>query len=146
MSTRPLLTDSPKIHEAQPVDDVAELRLEMQELRDEFGRFRVGVEQNLQQLAALLHRVKSAFAVNTDGNSPSQEQPRASRVWQSWIEKLPGRKADLIRALLEHGPMTGTQLEIAAHCPHGSLAQVIHELKRLNLISKNGDKYSLKEL
>jgi hypothetical protein len=75
-----------------------------------------------------------------------QQSDKKRGVWDSWKQKLPGKRADFIQALLDHGDMTGTQLRVATHTAAGSVAGVIHDLKKLGLINKNGDRYSLKEL
>jgi hypothetical protein len=80
------------------------------------------------------------------GPAPPGFQQKKSAAWQLWIEKLPGRRADFIRVLLDHGEMTREQIKVAAKCGNTTLSDTISKLKGMGLVEKHGDKYSLKEL
>jgi hypothetical protein len=120
----------------------------LRESRDEMAQMMKSVVAYMERFRQL-HEVLGAMlgeANSVSSQSVNTKMPQSRGVWESWINKLGGRRADIIRALLEHGAMTGTQIRISAHIPEGSLGSTIHDLKKLGLISKNGQHYSLKEL
>ncbi len=88
----------------------------------------------------------SADSIAEDSNGHSSS-PRSSAVWESWIQRLGGKKAQFIRAMLDHGhPMTSEQLRVATHTGRSTVPQIIHQLNVLGLINKNSGRFSLKEL
>ena len=86
-----------------------------------------------------------AMGVNGNPSSP-QQNSRISAVWESWKQKLGGKAADAIDALLLHGEMTHTQLKIHIQCGQQTVYDTVHKLNRAGIINKNGGKISLKEL
>ena len=79
--------------------------------------------------------------------SVSVSSPRASAIWDSWKQKLGGKQAEFIQALLEHGhPMTSEQLRVTTHTGRSTVPQIIYKLNSLGLINKHDGKYSLKTL
>lgn len=80
------------------------------------------------------------------GVEETASNPRVNAVWESWQNKLGGKKAAFIKAMLEHGEMTAVQLKVATHTGTSTVPQVIYELNKLGLITKNDGKYSLKKL
>jgi hypothetical protein len=128
-------------------DQVAAARRELEAQRSESSR---AVAELRRQLLPLFQALRAVFG-EIDAIAPQaangvyQQNDKKTAVWESWMKKLPGKRADFIQALLEHGEMTGAQLRVATHTAAGSVAGIIHELKKLGLINKNGGKYSLKE-
>jgi|HubBroStandDraft_6_1064221.scaffolds.fasta_scaffold294408_2 hypothetical protein len=87
--------------------------------------------------------------VDTDsaaGPAPPGFQQKKTAAWQLWIDKLPGKRAEFIRALLDHGEMTREQIKVATKSGNTTVSDTISKLKGMGLVEKNGDKYSLKEL
>lgn len=66
--------------------------------------------------------------------------------WQSWKEKLPGKPASVITALLEHRELTVKQLMAATKSGQNTIYQVMSKLGKLNLVNSSGGKYSLRAL
>lgn len=77
--------------------------------------------------------------------APAVDQ-RATAVWESWKQKLPGAPAKVIDALLLHAEMNYTQLAIAIGVHRNSIPNIIWKLKRAGLITKNGNRVSLNQL
>ena len=142
---------------------IASLELENNELKDQLreAQTALGVVRNAnsqavsrlrQQLSPLYQALKGVFgemAAFEDvpaSSAEPQENDKKRAIWESWKQKLPGKRADFIQALLDHGEMTSAQLKVATHSGTSTVPQVIYELNRLGLIQKNGSKYSLKEL
>jgi len=130
-------------------EDLAIARAEAERAKNQAAR---SVGELRRQLNPLYQALRMVFG-ELDAIAPASEATGAPgyndkklAVWESWKQKLPGKRADFIQALLDHGEMTGTQLRVATHTAAGSVAGIIHELKKLGLIQKSGDKYSLKEI
>lgn len=77
-----------------------------------------------------------------NGDAP----PKHSGIWEKWKAQLPGKRAEAIQALLDHGELTIPQLRVAIHCGQQTAYDVTSALNKLGLINKNGGKYSLKKL
>lgn len=97
-----------------------------------------------QALRAVFGEIEAVGGGTSD--EASTENPRVNAVWESWKNKLGGKKAAFIQALQEHGAMTAEQIRVATHTGSSTVPQVIYELKKLGLITKDNDKYSLKKL
>ena len=168
MSTsRPLLGEYAG-EQPQHSDDTAKLHKRIKELESEVHALREQVRERgdrlyacerpmqmlRKELSPLRNAINAIFGeLDAAGIGENQQQDfsssgnsRVNAIWNSWIQKLPGKKAEFIRALLEHGEMTAVQLKIATHTGTSTVPQVIHQLKDLGLIEKNGSKYSLKPL
>ena len=65
--------------------------------------------------------------------------------WENWKANLRGKAADFIDALLTQGPSTAKQLKRLTRSGTSTVPQIIHKLKSLGLIEKNGSLYSLKK-
>lgn len=72
--------------------------------------------------------------------------PKAHGVWESWKQKLGGKSAETIQALLEHGEMNVAQLRVATHSAQQTVYDTMFKLNKLGLINRNGGRYSLKSL
>lgn len=146
-------------------DDDERLRAENQRLRDRIGHVETDLREmhlkaqqtqtamnNLRRQLNPLYRALQAVFGELDSvlapDAPENEAmpPRVSAVWQSWKQKMPGRPAEFIDILLQHGEMTAPQLRIAAKCASDTVYQTIHKLNRAGLIEKNNGKFSLKRL
>jgi chromosome segregation ATPase len=106
-----------------------------------------GVTQLRQILSPLHQALGMVFGEIDSMNPPSQvSDSRVSAVWESWKQKLGGKQAEFIDAMLTHGEMTATQLKIATKSGQQTVYDTIHKLNKAGLINKNGGKFSLKEL
>lgn len=129
-------------------------------LEDELIRARANAQRSIGELrnhlTPLYRALRQVFG-DMDAIGPSDDAPftvatgipqndRKLKVWESWKQKLSGKKADFIQALLDHGEMTSAQLKVATHTASSTVPQIIHQLKDLGLIEKNNGKYSLKSL
>lgn len=108
------------------------------------SRLRAQLAPLYQALQAVFGEMAAFDDVPVSTSAPQNDKKRA--VWESWKQNLPGKRAEFIQALLDHGEMTSSQLKVATHSGTSTVPQVIYELNRLGLIQKNGSKYSLKEL
>jgi hypothetical protein len=80
------------------------------------------------------------------GSAQPGSQKKNVAAWELWMQKLPGKRADFIKVLLDHGEMTREQIKVATHCGNTTLSDTLSKLKIMGLVEKNGDKYSLKQL
>lgn len=139
-------------------DDLRDARQELDDLRADKERLDRSI-RNLQQQLSPLHRALRALfgeielAVGEDTAvpmsvpaMPGAAQPAIDPRWQSWKEKLPGRPAEMIDALLLHRDMSTRQLATALHCGKDAIYQAAHKLSQVGLISNVGGRYSLKPL
>jgi hypothetical protein len=133
---------------------VDDLELELQKQKNESKRAAQAIA-NLRDVLNPLHRAMKLIFGEIDSVDIPEYQPYTttttvsvnSPAWETWKQKLGGKKAEFIQALLDTGhPMTSEQLRISTHTGRSTVPQIIHELKKLGLIEKNGDKYSLKQL
>lgn len=128
--------DSPK-----DIDPFSELRKELRQ----FGQL------SSQQITDLRKRVER-IELFLSSFSRSQSAPVAvsdhkSFIWEEWKEKLKSKPLSaFIDAFLTHGELDANQLAIITKCGRGNVSQYIYRLNKLNLINKNGDRYSLKQL
>lgn len=104
-----------------------------------------------RQLSPLYQAFRAVFGeIEAVGGTEEEQQqavsPRVNAVWESWKQKLGGKKAAFIQAMQEHGEMSAVQLKVATHTGTSTVPQVIYELNKLGLINKNGGKFSLKKL
>ena len=130
------------------------LSLEIQRLNSELDAARRENAKTIsalrRQLTPLYQALRIVFgemdAIGEDTRENAAVNPKVSAVWESWKQKLGGKQAEFIQALLEHGSMTAIQLKVATHTGTSTVPQVIYKLNTLGLIDKNGGKYSLKQL
>jgi hypothetical protein len=85
------------------------------------------------------------------GETPMSDSPKRSAqphspVWDEWKKNLGPMEGKFIDALLIHGEMNRAQLRVAMRCAQNTVSNVASRLNKLGLLSKNGGKYSLKEL
>lgn len=133
---------------------IDDLELELQKQKNEVKRA-VHAIANLRDVLNPLHRAMKLIFGEIDSVDLPDYQPYTtttvadgnSPAWDTWKQKLGGKKAKFIQAMLDTShPMTSEQLRISTHTGRSTVPQIIHELKKLGLIEKNGDKYSLKQL
>jgi chromosome segregation ATPase len=127
---------------------IAELELELREERMQNAANRASVEELRNSLSPLYRGLQAVFghinAINmTDNGSASTG---SAKVWESWKQKLGGKKAEAIDVLRMHGAMTQTQLRIQLACATRTITNVVGALKSAGLINKADGKIALKEL
>lgn len=138
--------------------DISRLRRELAEARAEtasvrsdnaraIGTLRQTLSPLFTGLKVIFGEMESIAPDSGNGQTPAA-QPDNSKlaVWRSYQQKLGGKKSEFIGAMLEHGAMTAEQIRVVTHTRRSTVPQVIYELKKLGLVVKDGNKYSLKEL
>lgn len=130
---------------------VRELEEQLHEERGKGAAVSSGVANLRKQLSPLYNALRAVFgeidAMGIGEIQPHQNgAPRASAAWESWKQKLGGKPAEAIDALLLHGEMNAQQLRIHLRCGRDYVYNVVHTLHKASLINKNGGKISLKEL
>lgn len=125
----------PETIDAEHVDvtqtDVAHLRQEVDELRDEFRKF-----------AALVRSARVVFGNANGVPAPSVNQE--SDKWERLRAKLGGKMAEVIEALQLTGTATRSQLKKQCGGALGTIDQAVYKLRDMGLLVKNGDGWSLK--
>lgn len=131
------------------------LRSEIAHLKAELHGSEVRCERavrNLRRYLQPLYAALQAVFGEMDSAFPDDESPslrvntKAASVWESWKQKLGGKKSEVIQALLDHGEMNVAQLRVATHSGQQTVYDVTSALFRLGLLNKNGGRYSLKQL
>lgn len=134
------------------IDDLEE---QLGKQKKEIQRGQLAI-QNLQAALSPVHRAMKAIfgeieAVVPDFGVPGAQHPQHAphgpqdAKWQPWIEKWKGtKKAVVIQTLLEHGPLTRTQLRSATESGWSTIDAVTAQLQNLSLITKENEKWTLK--
>ena len=131
--------------------EIRELKIDLLRERESNSALEQGVI-NLRNALTPLHRALGQVfgEIEATGIQDSQgtpvAQPKHKAVWDSWKEKLGGKAADAIDALLLHGEMTHTQLKIHIRCGQQTVYDTVHRLNKAGIINKNGSRISLKGL
>jgi uncharacterized coiled-coil protein SlyX len=136
----------------QRIDD---LELELAKQKNDAKRAQLALT-NLQNILGPLHRAMRAIFGEIDaavpdfgfpgqnGPTPSPHGPQDAK-WQPWIQKWSGtKKAVVIQTLLEHGPLTRTQLRSATESGWSTIDAITAQLQNLGLITKENEKWTLK--
>ena len=125
------------------------------DLRSERTRNAV-VDEGLSELRAILTplyqgigKILGEIRVMGVAESTVSSSPRNSAVWDSWKQKMGPNSAaaTIIDLLMLHGELTQEQMRI--HIGTKRMQTVYDACSKLNkaqLVNKNGDKFSLKEL
>ena len=90
-------------------------------------------------LRAIFGEMDAAGAAETEGN-PSGLSPR----WEVLKKRLGSRQAEIID-ILQHGPMTSSQISAALHWDIRTTQKHISAMKVAGFLSKNGNQFSLRE-
>jgi chromosome segregation ATPase len=156
-SDRPLLGEYVDPESDKQARRIAQLEEQIENLRASFREecnrvqaLQQGMKNLRHQLAPLHNALRLVFgeldAVGVQADQENRVPGRVASVWESWKQKLGGKQAEFIQALLDHGEMSAVQLKVATHTGTSTVPQVIYKLNQLGLINKNGGKYSLKQL
>lgn len=146
-----LLPDSSQPHETEPVDEIAELRNEIADLRENMEKFRATIARDREQLGAMLHGLRSIFS---DGTAPASVQtpapgvdyqPPSREKWGAWKQQLPSGCGRIIEALLIQ-PLTQTQMIQLCKMHRTTVSANMTILRRNSLIEQDGKFWRLKRL
>lgn len=163
MSSRPLLGEGTH---GSPITDseyIEQLRKEIRNLKNELVDQRTLVNERDAAVAALqavqsqfepwhkaINRLFDIFEeVGVRGGAPVVTGPanaQSSPVWQSWKSRLGGKASEFIDLLLIHREMTAAQIMAAAKCGKRTVYDVTYTMNKAGILSKNGSRYSLKDL
>lgn len=162
-----------KLLEGQIEDDdrdeqIAELQAELRETRAELLRAKADATQAKQdtaravsalrrQLTPLYRALQAVFgeldaAGVTDGARPTTPasgagDARLKAIWDSWKERLGPTCAKVIDALLLQPEMTNRQIAVAIGTGRiQTIYDAVAKMNKVSLLTKNGDRYSLKQL
>lgn len=132
---------------------VDDLQLDLQKAKNESKRALQALANLRDQLGPLFRALRMVFGeiesvdlpeTGTVAASSAGTSSGLSAKWEMLKNKLGGRQAEFID-LLQHGEMTASQLSAAAHCDIRTAYSVIEKMKNGGWLSKNGNKFSLKE-
>jgi hypothetical protein len=72
---------------------------------------------------------------------------RVAGAWDLWKQKLGGKQAEFIQAMMDHGPMSREQLRVTTRSGWSTVDATLAKLRTLTLINKNSDgKWALKQI
>ena len=154
----PLLNASPEDQEIVRLRrEIAGLEKELSDAKEEAAKARGASADAIQAIRALrkqteplyqalkmIHgeisrvdagRVESATSENGTGLSPK---------WEMLKKRLGSRQGEIIE-ILQHGPMTTSQMSAALHWDLRTTQKHISAMKVAGYLSKNGNQFSLKE-
>lgn len=157
MSSRSLLG------EYVPPDDTVELKRKIKRLEEELnearGQIRVMEKQASagqhafgmlrKELSGLYGALRAIFGeldaagVGTSDSSSSSPGSLSPR-WEMLKKRLGSRQAEIIE-VLQHGPMTSSQMSAALHWDIRTTQKHISAMKVAGYLSKNGNQFSLRE-
>ena len=159
MSTRPLLGEY-----VEP-DDSNELRRRIERLTGEKSRLQVelleakerlkAMESGVRSIQRMIEPWKNAIGLlfgeienmnMEDEHSKTSVPSRISAVWDQWKRKLPGKPAEVIQCLLDHGTLSRQQLRAAAGGGWSTIDAATGKLASLGLIDRAAGKYCLRQL
>src|SRR5665213_1942560 len=138
--------------------EIVGLEQELEETREEVQKYKNASSDAVKAISALrkvldpLHTaMKMIYGEINRVEIPRDpfdlhNEPIVDKRWESWKQKLPGKPAEFIQILLEHGEMSGAQLKAAAHCAQQTVYDTIAKLKAAGLVTKNGKGFALKPL
>lgn len=103
-----------------------------------------------RQLSPLYRALQDVFGELEElgGGDETTAAPsaRTQQVWQVWKDKLGKGAAKAIDALLIHGSMTRKQLMVATGYSQANISNIVSDLNGASLITKDGDRVSLRQL
>lgn len=140
--------------------EVRRLQREASDAKLEAARAREDADRAMgmlrRQLSPLYRALQAVFgeldaAGVTDGPAAAQAPtaPAGRAIdprWESWKEKMPGRPAEMIDLLLLHGDMSRNQMMAAMRAGKDVVRVTASRLNVAGLLSKNGGRFSLKQL
>jgi hypothetical protein len=133
--------------------EIGELKIQLLRSDERNGEVEEGGRRLKEVLTPLYTALQHVFGdldavVSNDASGAvgAASDARVSPVWESWKQKLGGKAADAIDALMVHGELTHTQLRIHIKCGQQTVYDTVLRLNKAGIINKNGGKISLKKL
>lgn len=120
--------------------EMSRLKQELSEERARSARLQATIEKLRKHLQPQYESLKALFIdFESTPTAPLQ-------AWETWLEKLSGKNRDMLRVLIEQGPMTRAQLgfKIGMSASSGSFSTYLSKLKTLGLIGKDGDRITIR--
>lgn len=118
---------------------------EMRQERDQYKSERDAMIQAVSGLRRLLApiwgEVQGMSAMEMFEPAPQRSNSR----FDAAKKRMPGKAAELIDLLLEHGPLTVTNIKALAKWGNSSVYDTCSKLMRAGIVVNNGGKYTLKE-
>ena len=103
-----------------------------------------------KQLLPLYRALQGVFGeldtINMDDEATPAPSSRTMTVWNVWKDKLGKGPAKAIDALLLYGPMTRKQIAVATGYSPQNVSYIISDLNKASLITKDGDRVTLRSL
>jgi chromosome segregation ATPase len=130
-------------------EDLAASRRETAQAKHEASR---AVSALRKQLTPLYRALQGVFGeLDTVGGedlapATTSAEPRVAAIWASWKTRLGGQCGKVIDALLLQSDMNTTQLAIAIGTHRQNIPGLIYKLNQAGLLTKNGGRFSLKQL
>lgn len=145
-----LLPDSSQPHEAEPVDDLAELRNELADLREDMEQLKQAYQSDRDVMGRMLHALRAVFGGNLEAAPAAAPtsgipQPPNEAAWRMWKERLPEPCGRIIDGLLIQ-PLTQTQMSRMARIHTSNISRYLQILRSNSLVEKDGDRWRLKRL
>jgi len=128
------------------ISELSNLRGENAQLRQQLAATKAVISNLQKHLEPEYKAMQALFGelqtISSNGSHANAE------VWEPWKQKLGGRMAQMIDALLQRGELTRTQLAtLTGQSPNsGSYANNLSKLNSNGLLEKNGDKMRLRAL
>lgn len=147
---------------ADPSDTEADdLRAEVRQLRADLSQARADTKTAQRESAHALNALRKqlsplyralqvvfgeldAAGIESDDAPPANA--RTTTMWGVWKDKLGKGPAKVIDALLLHGAMTRKQIAVASGYSPQNISNIISDLNKASLITKDGDRVTLRTL
>lgn len=139
-------------------DQIGRLHAELRTARAEAAAAKRQADQALSalrnQLSPLYRALQSVFgeldAAGVEESAPERTtggDARLKAIWTSWKERLGPTCAKVIDALLLQPEMTNRQIAVAIGTGRiQTIYDAVAKMNKVSLLTKNGDRYSLKQL
>lgn len=123
----------------------------VQELREEFEEYQRQVQDALSRMMQSIAIIRQGLRMGggdeiTTVPIGGQNAPQFDPKWNAWMEKFGRDKcvSRVIQSILDHGPLSRSQLRQATKSGWSTLDEATARLKNLQLIEKSGDRWNLK--
>lgn len=119
------------------------------DLREEFETFQQQMREAVARLLGQINTIRQGLhmaAGDEITTVPIGGAPQFDPKWTAWMEKFGRDKcvSRVIQAILDHGPLSRSQLRQATKSGWSTLDEATSRLKNLQLIEKSGDRWNLK--
>lgn len=158
--TQPLLSAGKVEAEYLEADERESLRDEIRDLRAQLTVARHEAQQAKREAARAVSRLRQVLsplynalrdvfgeldAVGGDDPAAPAMDSRQKAIWESWKQKMPGKPALAIDALILNGEMNSQAIAVAIGMHRNNVPKVMHKLNLAGILGKNGNKYYLKQ-